>query len=126
MATRLQICFSGSMSARPSWNDWITPSFFRIRVSMAAAEKLRRLPDDAQSKLKEMLEDIAEIAASVPVGLAHAWNTSFNRPLLQLRLGRTVLRYAIDEDTRTISVEHVVVPDDRADREGGPPVGKVG
>ena len=94
---------------------------------MAAAEKLRRLPDDDQRKLKEMLEDIAEIAASTPVGLAHAWNTSFNRPLLQLRQGRITLRYAIDEDTRTISVEHVVIPDDeRVDREGGPQVGKVG
>ena len=114
------------MSSRPSWNDWITPSFFRIRVSMAAAEKLRRLPDDIQLKLKEMLEDIAEIAASTPVGLAHAWNTSFNRPLLQLRLGRITLRYAIDEDTRTISVEHVLVPEEGVGGEGDPPVGKVG
>ena len=114
------------MSARPTWNDWITPSFFRIRVSMAAAEKLRRLPGDEQQKVKEMLEDIAEIASSTPVGLAHAWNTSFNRPLLQLRLGRTTVRYAIDEDTRTISVEHVVIPEDGVDREGDPPVGKVG
>jgi mRNA-degrading endonuclease RelE of RelBE toxin-antitoxin system len=101
------------MSARPTWNDWITPSFFRIRVSMAAAEKLRRLHDNEQQKLKEMLEEIAEIAASTPVGLAHARNTSFKR-------------YAIDEDTRTISVEHVVIPEDGVDREGDPPVGKVG
>jgi hypothetical protein len=114
------------MSARPTWNDWITPSFFRIRVSMAAAEKLRRLRGDEQQKVKEMLEDIAEIAASAPVGLAHAWNTSFNRPLLQLRLGRTTVRYAIDEDTRTISVEHAVIPEDAAGGEGGPPVGKLG
>jgi mRNA-degrading endonuclease RelE of RelBE toxin-antitoxin system len=126
MATLLHTACAAFMSSRPSWNDWITPSFYRIRVSMAAAEKLRRLPDDVQHRLKDMLEDIAEIAASTPAGLAHAWNTSFNRPLLQLRLGRTTLRYAIDEDTRTISVEHVVVPDEGADREGGPPVGKVG
>ena len=75
------------MSTRPSWNDWITPSFFRVRVSMTAAEKLRRLPDDDQRKLKEMLEEISEIASSAPVGLAHAWTTSFNRPLLHLRFG---------------------------------------
>jgi len=73
-----------------------------------------------------MLEDIAEIAGSAPAGLAHSWNTSFNRPLLQLRLGRTTIRYAIDEDTRTISVEHAVTPDDRVEREGDPPVGKAG
>ncbi|HZR10755.1 MAG TPA: hypothetical protein VFA79_19365 [Myxococcales bacterium] len=114
------------MSAHPTWNDWITPSFFRIRVSMAAAEKLRRLPAAVQQKLKEMLEEIAEIAASTPVGLAHAWNTSFNRPLLQLRLRRTTVRYAIDEDTRTMSVEHVVTPEDGIDGEGDPPVGNVG
>jgi mRNA-degrading endonuclease RelE of RelBE toxin-antitoxin system len=114
------------MSARPTWNDWITPSFFRIRVSIGAAEKLRRLQHPEQQKLKEMLEEIAEIAASAPVGLAHAWNLSFNRPLLQLSLGRITVRYAIDEDTRTISVEHVVIPENGVDREGDPPVGKVG
>ena len=114
------------MSARPTWNDWITASSFRIRVTMAAAERLRRLEAKEQQKLKEMLEEIAEIAASTPVGLAHAWNTSFNRPLLQLRFGRTTVRYAIDEDTRTIAVEHVVIPEDGVDREGGPPVGKLG
>jgi mRNA-degrading endonuclease RelE of RelBE toxin-antitoxin system len=114
------------MSSRPTWNDWITPSFFRIRVSMSAAEKLRRLVENEQQKLKSMLEEIAEIAASTPVGLAHAWNTSFNRPLLQLRFGRVTLRYAIDEDTRTISVEHVVVPEDGGEREDDLPVEKLG
>ncbi|HTO96274.1 MAG TPA: hypothetical protein VMK66_04440 [Myxococcales bacterium] len=114
------------MSARFSWNDWITRSFFRVRVSMAAAEKLRKLPGEEQAKLREMLEDIAEIAGSVPAGLAQAWNTSFDRPLLQLRVGRTTVRYAIDEDTRTISVEHAVIPEHRVDGEGDPSVGKVG
>lgn len=114
------------MSARSSWNDWITRSFFRVRVSMAAADKLRQVPQDAQAKLREMLEDIAEIAGSAPAGLAHAWNTSFDRPLLQLSLGRITVRYAIDEDTRTISVEHAVVPEDGVEREDDPPVGKVG
>jgi hypothetical protein len=93
--------------------------------SVAAADALLARADE-QQKLKEMLEEIAEIAASTPVGLAHAWNTSFNRPLLQLRLGRITLRYAIDEDTRTISVEHVLVPEEGVGGEGDPPVGKVG
>ena len=114
------------MSGWATWNDWLTRSFFRVRVSLAAAEKLRRLPSAQQDKLKEMLEDIAEIAASAPAGLAHAWNTSFSRPLLQLRHGRVTLRYAIDEDTRTISVEHVVVPEAPVALEDDPPVGKAG
>ena len=113
-------------SARITWNDWITRSFFRVRISMAAAEKLRSLPPEQQERLKEMLEEIAEIASSAPTGLAHAWNTAFSRPLLQLRYGRTTLRYAIDEDTRTMSVEHVIVPEGPVAREGDPPLGKAG
>ena len=107
-----------------TWNDWLTRSFFRVRISMAAADKLRQLRGDQQEKLKEMLEDIAEIAASAPAGLAHAWNTAFNRPQLQLRYGRITVLYAIDEDTRTISVEHVVVPEEPVGREDDHPVGK--
>ena len=114
------------MPARSTWNDWITRSSFRVRISMAAAEKLRRLPPDQQQKLHEMLEEISEIAASAPAGLAHAWNNAFNRPLLQLRYGRTTVRYAIDEDTRTISVEHVIVPEGPVAGEGDPRLGKAG
>ena len=112
------------MSGWSTWNDWLTRSFFRVRVSLAAAERLRRLSPDQQDKLKEMLEDIAEIAASAPAGLAHAWNTSFNRPLLQLRQGSVTVRYLIDEDTRTISIEHVIVAEEPVAPEDDHPVGK--
>lgn len=101
----------------PTWNDWLTQSFFRIRVSLAAAEKLRDLPAALQLKLRSMLEEIAEIAALSPAVATHTWITSFSRPLLQLRLGRVSVHYAIDEETRTLSVEHVVVPDGEQDLE---------
>lgn len=101
----------------PTWNDWLTQSFFRIRVSPAAAEKLRELPVALQQKLRSMVEEIAEIAAHSPAVTAHTWIASFSRPLMQLRLGRVSVHYAIDEETRTLSVEHVVVPDGEQDLE---------
>jgi mRNA-degrading endonuclease RelE of RelBE toxin-antitoxin system len=105
------------MPPLPTWNDWLTQSFFRIRVTLTAAEKLRELPAPLQAKLRSMLEEIAELAALSPPATAHTWITSFSRPLLQLRLGRVSVHYAIDQDTRTLSVEHVVVPDGEQDLE---------
>ncbi|HEY5678073.1 MAG TPA: hypothetical protein VIR81_14865, partial [Myxococcales bacterium] len=92
----------------PTWNDWLTQSFFRIRVSLPAAEKLRELAGSLQLKLRSMLEEIAETAALSPAVPTHTWVASLSRPLLQLRLGRVSVHYAIDADTRTLSVEHVV------------------
>ena len=105
------------MTPAPTWNDWLTQSFFRIRVSLSAAEKLRELPAPVQAKLQSMLEEIAELAALSPPVTAHSWIASLSRPLLQLRLGRVSVHYAIDGDTRTLSVEHVVVPDGEQDLE---------
>jgi len=105
------------MPPLPTWNDWLTQSFFRIRVSLTAAEKLRELPAPVQAKLRSMLEEIADLAALSPSVTAHTWISTFSRPLLQLRLGRLSVHYAIDEDTRTLSVEHVVVPDGEQDLE---------
>jgi mRNA-degrading endonuclease RelE of RelBE toxin-antitoxin system len=105
------------MAPFPTWNDWLTQSFFRIRVSAAAAEKLRELPEPLQQKLRSMIEEIADIAALSPGVAGHTWVASFSRPLLQLRLGRVSVHYAIDQETRTLSVEHVVVPDGEQDLE---------
>jgi hypothetical protein len=105
------------MSPPPTWNDWLTQSFFRIRVSLAAAEKLRELPVALQNQLRSMLEEIAELAAQSPAVPSQTWIASFSRPLLQLRLGRVSVHYAIDAETRTLSVEHVVVPDGEQDLE---------
>src|SRR5207248_1936621 len=44
------------------WQDWLTDSFFRIRVAPAAAQKLRALSQDLQDRLRQMLHDIAELA----------------------------------------------------------------
>lgn len=99
------------MSLAPTWNDWLTDSFFRVRISLAAAEKLRQLPAPEQVRIRAMLDEIAEMSGlSQTGGGAHV--SSFARPLLQLRIGRVTVRYAIDEDTRTMAVEHVIIPGD--------------
>jgi hypothetical protein len=40
------------------------------------------------------------------------WNESGASPLLTLQLGRIFVRYSISEDTRTVTIEHVVLLDD--------------
>lgn len=98
----------------PEWNDWLTDSFFRIRVSSASAAKLRALPQDTQLRLRQMLQDIAELADLVPPGTAESWRSVGNSPLLQLQLGRVCVRYSISEESRTLAVEHVIVPEEQA------------
>ncbi len=99
------------MANWPTWSDWLTPSSFRVRISLAAAERLRALPASEQQKLREMIEEIAELAAAMAPSVSHWWLPTLKRPLLQLRSGRITVRYALDEDTRTLSVEHVVAPE---------------
>jgi mRNA-degrading endonuclease RelE of RelBE toxin-antitoxin system len=97
----------------PSWTDWATPSEFRIRVAPAAAEKLSPLPPETQSRLRQMLQDIAELADLVPPSVARSWRASEQGPqLLQLRLGKVDVRYSIAEDDRTLTIEHVIVPEE--------------
>jgi len=95
------------------WTDWLTGSFFRIRVSSAAAEKLGRLQPETQLQLRQMLQDIAELADLVPTSTPRTW--SDGSQLLSLQLGRISVRYSVDDDSRTLTIEHVVVPSDSAD-----------
>ena len=96
----------------PAWTDWLTGSFFRIRVAPAAAEKLGQLPAATQLRLRQMLQDIAELADLVPPSTGRAWTASDGSSLLQLQLGRINVRYSISEATRTLTIEHVIPPDD--------------
>ncbi len=95
------------------WTDWLTESFFRIRISTAAAEKLGALPEETQQRLRQMLQDIAGMADLVPPDAGKSWNTDGSSPLLQLQLGRVNVRYSISEENRTLAVEHVIVPDEQ-------------
>ena len=95
-----------------AWSDWLTESFFRVRVSGAAAEKLRALPAAIQQRLQQMLHDIAELADLVPPQAASNWRPGDALQLLQLQLGRVTVRYSINEESRTLAVEHVIAPDD--------------
>ncbi len=103
----------------PRWGDWLTESCFRIRVAPAAVEKLQQLPDSTQNRLKQMLQDIAELADLVPPSTARGWIGDESSCLLNLHLGRVLVRYSITEDDRTLTLQHVVIPgDDALDQTG--------
>jgi hypothetical protein len=104
-----------TVAKRPTWSDWLTPSSFRVRVSLAAADKLRALRLSDQERLRDMIEEIAELAASMAPSVSRWWLPQFQRPLLQLHAGPISVRYSVDEETRTLSVEHVIVPDGSID-----------
>ena len=95
----------------PAWTDWLTESFFRIRVSRLAAEKLEQIAPETQIRLRQMLQDIAELADLVPPSTARNWIPGDTR-LLQLQMGRVNVRYSINEESRTLTIEHVIVPGD--------------
>ena len=94
----------------PPWTDWLTESFFRIRVSPLAAEKLEQLAPETQLRLRVMLQDIADLADLVPPSTARSWNPGDTTSLLQLQMGRVNVRYSINEESRTLTIEHVIVP----------------
>ena len=92
--------------------DWIAPSFFRIRASTAAAAKLVRLQMDVQDRLRMMLEEITELASISPPRTDNSWLSDNLPPLLTLQMGRVCVRYAISDESRTLSIEHVIFLDD--------------
>jgi hypothetical protein len=60
-----------------------------------------------------MLLDIVELADLVPPNTARSWRASEKgRPLLQLRLGKLDVRYSISEEERSLTLEHVIVPEE--------------
>ncbi len=93
--------------------DWIAPSFFRIRASPAAVAKLVKLPNDMQDRLRQMLEEITELANVTPPRPDNSWMTGARPPLLTLQLGRVCVRYFINEESRTLSIEHVIFLDEK-------------
>ena len=94
------------------WSDWLTDSFFRVRASPAAAEKLSQLPRETQQRLRQMIEEITELADLTPANTGMTWVAAGAPQLLTLQLGRIFVRYSISEDTRTVTIEHVVLLDD--------------
>ena len=65
-----------------------------------------------------MLLDIVELADLVPPSTARSWRASEQgRPLLQLRLGKLDVRYSISEDDRSLTIEHVIIPEDDTELE---------
>ena len=95
-----------------AWTDWLTESFFRVRASPAAAEKLNQLPPETQDRLRQMLQEITELADLTPANTGRTWVAGGTPQLLTLQLGRICVRYSILEDTRTLTIEHVIVLQD--------------
>jgi hypothetical protein len=102
----------------PAWTDWLTQSFFRIRVAPPAAEKLEQLLPETQVRLRQMLQDIAELADLVSPGTAQNWKSDGTATLLQLQMGRVNVRYSVDEESRTLTLEHVIVPGEELEETG--------
>ena len=94
------------------WTDWLTDSFFRVRASPAVAEKLNQLPPATQQRLRQMLQEITELADLTPANTGEVWVASGAPQLLTLQVGRICVRYSILEDKRTLSIEHVIVLQD--------------
>jgi hypothetical protein len=92
--------------------DWLAPSFFRIRASPAAVAKLLRLTLDVQERLRQMLEEITELANVNPSRPGDSWMSGAKPPLLTLQMGRVCVRYSISEESRTLTIEHVILLDD--------------
>jgi hypothetical protein len=94
------------------WTDWLTNSFFRIRVAPAAAAKLDRLSGDLQTRLRQMFQDITELVDLTPPNTGQSWMSGGAPPLLSLQIGRVCVRYSISEDSRTLSIQHVILLND--------------
>lgn len=93
------------------WRDWLTGSFYRVRVAPAALEKLRSLPDPTQIQLHQMLSEIADtVDLAPPRYLGLGWNDDRRGRMLCVGIGRVDVHYRIDEDKRTLTVEHVISP----------------
>ena len=97
------------------WSDWLTNSFFRVRAAPAAAEKLCELPPETQQRLRQMIQEITELADLTPANTGTIWVASGAPQLLTLQLGRVCVRYLISEDTRTLSIEHVILLEEDED-----------
>ena len=96
----------------PPWFDFLTESCFRVRIAPAAAEKLSLLPLPMQEMLRNMVQDIAEVADRSPPSTKLSWRESDERSLLKLVVGRVAVRYSLSETSRTLAIEHVIVPDE--------------
>jgi mRNA-degrading endonuclease RelE of RelBE toxin-antitoxin system len=94
----------------PAWDDWLSESFFRVRVAPAAAEKLQQLPPKTQDRLRQILHDITEVADLAPPSSAVGYRAGDGASLLQLQMGRVNVRYSISEQNRTLTIEHVIIP----------------
>jgi mRNA-degrading endonuclease RelE of RelBE toxin-antitoxin system len=93
------------------WQDWLTSSFYRVRVAPAALEKIRALPDPTQMQLHQMLSEIADIAdLAAPSYEGRGWSHDHPGRMLCVGIGRVDVHYRIDEEKRTLTVEHVIAP----------------
>src|SRR5947208_1555529 len=81
----------------------------------AAAEMLSQLSRASRTRCGQMIEEITELAELPPANTGMTLVADAAPQLLTLQLGRVCVRYSISEDTRTLSIEHVIVIDEDDD-----------
>jgi len=82
--------------------------------------KIGNLSSQTQQRLRLMLQDITELADLTPPNAEQTWMSGQEPPLLSLQLGRVSVRYTISEESRTLTVHHVIGQDDSE------PIGRTG
>jgi hypothetical protein len=83
-------------------------------VAPAAADKLVRLSAATQNRLRQMLQDITELADLTAPNVPQTWMSGAAPMLLTLQLGRVIVRYSISEESRTLTIHHITGEDDEA------------
>ena len=81
-------------------------------MAPAAIAKIGKLSAQTQQRLRQMLQDITELADLTPPNVGQTWMSGQAPPLLSLQLGRVSVRYTISEESRTLTVHHVIGQDD--------------
>ena len=81
-------------------------------MAPAAIVKIGKLSPQTQQRLRQMLQDITELADLTPPNAPQSWMSGQAPPLLSLQLGRVSVRYTISEESRTLTVHHVIGQDD--------------
>ena len=59
-----------------------------------------------------ILEEITDLASISPPRPDNSWLSETLPPLLTLQMGRVCVRYSISDESRTLSIEHVIFLDD--------------
>ena len=80
---------------------------YRIEIAPAALSVLRRMPPDAQERLRQMLLDVASLAEGMALQHEDWRGPNDSNQLLHLMMGQSSIRYSLDDAGRTLTVQHI-------------------